>query len=260
MLVEAYILCWNEEKILPFTLEHYSSFCDTIHLLDNYSSDNSLKIAEEFPKVRVTQWACPEGPEVYDERCNIMIKNCSYEDMGAGADWVFIVDCDELVYHPEMRKKLEEYMYAGVTLPKTEGYNMFSKKFPNLGTPLTEQIKEGIPDPSMGKRLVFDPRIGLKYACGSHISSVERGFNIVRDNKRLPYTSSLIPEENPTAEIKILHYKDLSPEYKINRLKELSARMSDWCLDTDTSVHWLQTEEKIKEHFETVEKKVEVVI
>jgi len=264
MLIEAYILCWNEEKLLPFTLEHYSSFCDVIHLLDNHSCDDSLKIAETFPKVTVTQWESPEGPDMYDERSNILMKNCSYDDLGVGADWVCIVDCDEFVYHPRLREKLEDYMYDGITLPKTVGYDMISEEFPTPGSPLTEQITKGIYEPGMSKRSVFDPRIGIKYACGSHDSGVSPNYGMVGEYNEegvervaLPprYTSTLVPVESPEDEIlygeaiKILHYKDLSASYKIERLKRLSARMSDWCLDNAQSIHWLQTEEEIHAYF-----------
>ena len=78
MLIDAYIVCWNEEKLLPFTLDYYSSFCDTIHLLDNHSSDDSLKIAATYPKVKVTQWQCEDGPDVYDESSTTIIKRFAY--------------------------------------------------------------------------------------------------------------------------------------------------------------------------------------
>jgi len=250
MLIEAYILCWNEEKILPFTLEHYSSFCDRILLLDNHSTDRSLEIAEQFPKVQVIQWNAREGENIYDERSNVVMKNWAYEQHGVGADWVCVVDCDELVYHPNIREKLEEYMYAGITLPRTAGYEMISDAFPVLGTPLTEQITSGIFDQGMCKRLVFDPRIGLKYACGSHYSSSEVAFATVDgEGEPPPYHSTLTPKESEDVEIKVLHYKDLSAPYKIERLKMLSARMSEWCLETETSGHWLQTEEQILSYF-----------
>ena len=30
MKIHAHILAWNEEKILPYTLDHYSEFCEKI--------------------------------------------------------------------------------------------------------------------------------------------------------------------------------------------------------------------------------------
>ena len=263
MLIDAYIVCWNEEKLLPFTLDYYSSFCDTIHLLDNHSSDDSLKIAATYPKVKVTQWQCEEGPDVYDDRSTTIIKSFAYEDLNKGADWVCIVDCDEFLYHPRIREKLEEYMYAGITLPRTRGYEMISKEFPVSGIPLTEQIKTGVYEPGMSKRAVFDPRISLKYKCGAHEGSVQPTFGMIDKNASsseknipLPYTSTLKPVESPEEEvlygdmIKVLHYKDLSPQYKIGRLKRLAARLSSWSLDTETCAHWLQTEGEINSYFE----------
>lgn len=41
MIIHAHILAWNEEKILPFTLDYYSSFCEKIFIHDNMSTDSS---------------------------------------------------------------------------------------------------------------------------------------------------------------------------------------------------------------------------
>lgn len=51
--VHVYILCFNEEKMLPFTLDCYSSFCAKIFVLDNMSTDHSLEICSMYSKVQV---------------------------------------------------------------------------------------------------------------------------------------------------------------------------------------------------------------
>ena len=56
MKIHAHILSWNEEKILPFTLDYYSSFCEAIYIHDNMSTDSSDEIYKKYPKVQVLKW------------------------------------------------------------------------------------------------------------------------------------------------------------------------------------------------------------
>ena len=61
MKIHAYIIAWNEEKILPFTLDHYSQFCEKIYVYDNMSTDGSDQIYEKYDKVVVKKWQTPDG-------------------------------------------------------------------------------------------------------------------------------------------------------------------------------------------------------
>ena len=50
MKIHAHILSWNEEKILPYTLDHYSNICEKIFVYDNMSNDSSDDIYKKYPK------------------------------------------------------------------------------------------------------------------------------------------------------------------------------------------------------------------
>tara|TARA_R110002051_G_scaffold207372_2_gene272812 strand:+ start:5443 stop:6207 length:765 start_codon:yes stop_codon:yes gene_type:complete len=243
MKVEAYIVCWNEEEILPFTLDHYSQFCDRIVVLDNYSDDSSFDIASKYPKVHIEQWeSLKEEDEdgntrpVYDERVLTSIKETCFRAFGEGADWVIVVDADEFLYHPNIREKLEEYMNAEINYPLVEGFDMISKYFPKYdGGLLVDKVKTGRKEPGMNKRCVFDPRVALgnKYCFGAHAM-------FMRDD---------LGSESETRELKLLHYKDISSEYKISRRQQLLARRSKWTTDEGLCGHWDQTPEHIRESF-----------
>ena len=80
----------NGAKYLERTLNALSRFEDVV-LLDNYSSDNTIAIANSFNNVRVFE----------HEFCGMgKVRNiaASY----AKNDWVFFVDCDEIV-SPQLR-------------------------------------------------------------------------------------------------------------------------------------------------------------
>ena len=56
MKIHAYIISYNEEKLLPFTLDYYSTFCEKIFVYDNYSTDSSDNIYKNYSKVEVIKW------------------------------------------------------------------------------------------------------------------------------------------------------------------------------------------------------------
>ena len=268
MFVEVYIVSWNEEKILPFVLDHYAEFCDRIVLLDNWSDDSSYELIAKgsdvndcwksqgrWPVVNIKQWDSLQEEDddgnfrpVYDERVLTHIKENCFQLYGEGADWVMVVDADEFYYHPNMRDKLREYMNAGINYPLVEGFEMVSKNFPKYqrGSFLVDQVKTGWKETGMDKRCIFDPRVamGNKLCFGSH------GLFMRED----------LAVENDTAEIKLLHYKDLSADYKIERRKLLRSRRSKWTTDEGLCAHWDQSEEHIREQLKKKLEECEEVI
>ena len=48
MKVTLYTICYNEQEMLPYFLNHYSKMVDKIVVYDNQSTDNSRKILESF--------------------------------------------------------------------------------------------------------------------------------------------------------------------------------------------------------------------
>jgi hypothetical protein len=53
MVIHVHILTHNEEKLLPFTLDNYSSFSDKIFIHDNMSDDSTDDIVSRYPKVEI---------------------------------------------------------------------------------------------------------------------------------------------------------------------------------------------------------------
>ncbi len=48
MKIEAFVICKNEELIMPHLLNYYSQFCQKITFYDNESTDNTLNIINNF--------------------------------------------------------------------------------------------------------------------------------------------------------------------------------------------------------------------
>lgn len=208
MEIHAHILTYNEEKLLPFTLDYYSTFCSKIFIHDNMSNDFSDKIFEKYNKVIVKKWS---SSETFDELSQINKRNNDYKLYSRDADWVIVCDCDEFLYHPNLIDKLTQYKQDGVTVPNVLGYVMASEHFPNYdGKLITDKIKTGWGvDIHGSKNIVFDPKIDMYYGPGSHT-----------------FTSSNTIKSTDS-ELKILHYRLLGKDYVDEMYKIRLDRLSD---------------------------------
>jgi len=54
-LISATIICFNEEKKIRTCIESLLQVCDEIIVVDSNSTDNTLSILSEYPKVKVHQ-------------------------------------------------------------------------------------------------------------------------------------------------------------------------------------------------------------
>jgi hypothetical protein len=209
MIIHAHILAFNEEKILPFTLDYYSAICEKIFVYDNMSTDSSDEIYKRYPKVNVIKW---DSKGEINEMNYINIKSNAYKQYSRNADWVIVCDCDEFLYHPRLLEKLKYYKKNGITVPKVNGHDMVSEKFPEYdGKPITDKIKTGseVYAPFC-KNIVFNPKLDVQYGIGGHSFQCQ---NAVFSNG---------------PELKLLHYKFLGVEYVENIYKARAERLSEF--------------------------------
>jgi len=209
MIIHAHILSFNEEKILPFTLDYYSNISEKIFIYDNMSTDSSDEIYTKYPKVTVIKW---DSKGEINEMNYINIKSNGYKQYSRNADWVIVCDCDEFLYHPKLIEKIEYYKSNGVTVPKVNGHDMVSEKFPEHdGNPITDKIKTGSEVyPPFCKNIVFNPKLDVQYGIGGHSFQCQNAT----------YSNS--------AEFKLLHYKFLGVEYVENIYKARAERLSEF--------------------------------
>lgn len=208
MKIHAYIITYNEEAILPFTLDYYSTFCDKIFIYDNESTDGSDSIFKRYKKVSVLKWKS----DTINELNYLQIKNNAYKNsIKDNVDYVIVCDCDEFLYHPNLVDKLKEFKQQGIDMPMVKGFEMISEEFPSYNEELiTKQVKEGCDNDFLNKNIVFNPMKDVEFGIGCHT-------NHSPDSKKTEY-----------AELLMLHYKFLSKKYVSNRYDMLEKRLSDF--------------------------------
>jgi hypothetical protein len=240
MKIHAYIIAWNEERILPFTLDHYSQFCEKIYVYDNMSTDGSDEIYKKYDKVVVKKWQTPDkkyNQAIVDHEIK---SNIYKQSRKQNVDWVIVCDCDEFLYHENLLEKLKQYKEQGITMPKIDGHDMFSENFPEYdGGLLTDKVKIGSKTYDvMCKNIIFNPVLDVLYSYGSHSVNAPK---------------AIFSNES---EIKLLHYKFLGKEYVNWRYNNLSSQLSDFNIKNNLGGHWTRPPMKYMDEMKEMQYKV----
>lgn len=228
MIIHLYALFWNEEKMLPFFFRHYDSVVDKFCLLNNHSTDYSLKIIEDHTRVENAQLV--RNDNSLDHL--IVFLNEIWKKSRNIADWVIICDIDEHIYHPGLLGYLQKCQSQGITIIKAIGYQMISQTFPKQNDCLIDTLQFGSRDKMMDKICIFNPNAisEINYKTGKHTADPKG--HIVYPNK---------------AEIKLLHYKYLGQEYVMQRYLELKEFMNDPDKAKGYGAHYAWDYNKIQE-------------
>lgn len=222
--VRAYIVTWNEIKMLPHAVEHYREFCESIVVLDHHSTDGTADLARKLG-CEVREWGVPG---VYDDDHLADLKNNVWRH-DTDWDWVVVCDCDELLDIDSYHLDLEQNT-IGSTLITGYGMNMHHMTWPER---LTDVVRVTDSNPIYSKTLMWRPRSikRINYGHGAH---------------------KCWPEGNvkPSIPYGMLHYKFITGiDYQIERYAACSRRMSQKNKDGNLSNHYHQSAEEIATNY-----------
>jgi hypothetical protein len=92
-----------------------------------------------------------------------------YKEHSRGkAEWVFCVDCDEFIYHPELRDFLDAMKKQGRRAIKTTGELRASRKTPDTARQLYDAMPYKRGSRKYNKAVVFDPVLDVLFNRGMH--------------------------------------------------------------------------------------------
>lgn len=240
MNIHVYTTTWNEEVIIPFFLKYYSSFCSKIVVHDNFSTDRTVEIVKSYPNTEIISF---DTQHYYDELALTEIKNTVYKKSRNEADWVFVVDADEFIYHPDLINLLTEYKKQGINYPSVKGYEMLPNSVLTNNDRLPFDYPYGVAMNFLDKKIVLDPTLDAKFGIGRHFNEI-------------PVNGTL----SPTPELKLLHYKMLNLDYLIDRYKTVGQRRSQQAKDNNWSFHWVQPVEEITKNYNNLlNEKIKVI-
>lgn len=154
--------------MLPFFFRHYDSLVDRYFIYDDGSTDGTLKILEQHPKVEIRRFERVVS-DSYVLSAQVLHNNIWKESRGA-ADWVIISAIDEHLHHEDLLAYLERQKQFGVTAIPALGFQMLAREFPKTQRRLVDDCTFGAPFDKISKLCVFDPNAldETNFAVGRH--------------------------------------------------------------------------------------------
>lgn len=231
MKIHLYSILWNEAPLLPYFFRHYDQFVERYVMYDNGSTDGTLDMLHNHPRVEVRPFVAA-GPSIC--RVGAQLKSQCWKDSRNQADLVIVCDVDEFLWHPQFINYLETALARDVTLFQATGWQMVHPTFPTTDGQLYDEVKTAFPAGGFNKTCIFDPLAiqEINYGVGAH------------DNNP---TGRVCKEADPL--LKLLHCKYLGVDYLIERYAELRPRLLADDLKNGWGSHYLQTEEDLRTIF-----------
>ena len=230
-IVHLFALCLNEARMIPYFLRHYDGLVDAFHISDNGSTDQSLALLRGDPRVRVEPFKT-EGDSFVDVAKRL--QNSVWKASRGVADWVVVVEMDEHLFHPDLAGYLDHCFHTGVTVIRSQGYNMFADRFPVGQGLLSDEATRGVPFAMFDKLAIFRPEQveEVNYEAGRH------GDRPV---------GHVVFEPQP--QVKLLHYKHLGVDYVCERNAALVTGLKDGDRRNDWGVHYRAERRQVEDTF-----------
>jgi len=227
MDINIFLLCYNEQILLPHTVAHYKHWLPScnITIYDNESTDDSVTIAKKLG-CNVISWS---SNNQIDNFINRDVKNNCWKSIEKG--WIIMADMDEWICVTE--QQLIEEQNTGTSILQIIGADM-------IGESNTLDLSD----------------INLHEIC----KYVHNGW----ENKSLCFLREKITEMNytvgahndyPVGEIKISekyyvnkHMDWLGLPFSINKQKSRYMRAS-YMRKNNLSYHYMNDEEQIKKNY-----------
>ena len=230
MILEAHVLRYGDDWLVPYVVRHYLSFADKLVIHDAGPYPWGLTLD---PRVQVVPWDCPEVSDIkYAE-----LRNSCWK--GTKADWCVVCDLDELLWFPQgAHPTLYLYDTMGAAVPKPHGIEMFSETYPTGPGQIYDEIKMGAPDDKWySKPILFNPRMvsDMRYGLGSHECDP-----VLHDERRF-HVGPKWPFANPPCYL--LHFHHIGPAKDVG--DKYDATITRMCED-NKRMHWGNLEPGLK--------------
>jgi glycosyltransferase involved in cell wall biosynthesis len=243
MNITLYTFLYNEEHILPYFLKHYSQYVNKIVVYNNESTDNSIQILNDWKDCEIEIKDFNTNNH-YDEQSLMDLKNNCWK--GGDSDYVIVCDMDELLYHPDLIGFIKKQPFTDYFTPN--GYHMVSDEIPTDYTKqIYEIIQNGSYDHNYCKNILFKREniIDTNYAPGAHQSHFQGTKSLINCN---------------VEDLKLLHYKWLSPEYVADKHIHYGQRRSQHSKTRGWGSHYGLSRKSILQDFSNLKNKSTKII
>lgn len=214
--IDVFAICYNEEAMLPYFIEHYQAMGANITIFDNMSTDKSKEI---ILAAGCTYKTFDSNNQIRDD-LYLNIKNNCWKN--SKADWVIVCDIDEILEIPFSTKPY--------TIINTKGFDI-------VGEPGT---RNGVFNRMYSKHIMFRPNMmqEIRYKAGCHTCAPQGRI-----------VGSL-------EQANLLHYKYTSEDSVFERHSTYQKRLSAQNKEFGWGIEYQNVErEKIAEKFKELNEK-----
>jgi glycosyltransferase involved in cell wall biosynthesis len=199
MTAWAFSLVYNESVLIRYWVRHYLTVCERVIVYYDIDSDDGTEdiVEEEGGEARPYF-----GSGHLDDIEFIRFAEDRYKEARGNADWVIWADADEFLYHPYLWERLNELTRLNVTLPRVDGYDMFSDAPPSGSGQIYHKIRKGVKSSAYDKICIFDPKLDVKWTTGKHRASIPHG---------------MFQDSDMNIPLKLLHYRWLGEQWYLAR-------------------------------------------
>lgn len=234
--VDVYVLCYNEEMLIPFMLDYWNEFATNVYVLDNFSTDSSVELLKAETRYNIEIYK-HDSENTFNDFINMQLKNNVWKNSRGKCDFVMVSDFDEVIYSENILFELYKMKQDGCTIWNHKTFDMITKELPVYnGQKLHEIVKTGIlAETHWGKDILFNPnKINeINYCAGSHNCSPSGDIKYFNN-------SSIV----------MFHFKYLSVEYIISRYRMYRDRLSQLNKMHGWGVQYNYNDEKIINEFD----------
>lgn len=233
MKVEVFTFCWNEMAVLPFAVDYWRRFASHVTVFDNGSTDGSIEFMQQHSDlITVDRF---ETDNQINDQLLLNMKNDAWKQSKGRADLVVMCDMDEMLI--PIADELQRMMDEGCTVCIPRWFTMMSDEAPtHENGKYLHQIRP-YAFQSPGKAILFDPNKidNMRYEPGAHQCQPEGYVKWFEGGIYCLHTDH-----------------NFSLENKIERYKQMHARMSDINKRKGWGIHYGFKEEQLRSWWQQV--------
>lgn len=165
MRIETLTFVYNEQFLLPFYFKHYD-FCDKFNIIyDTDSTDKTLELLQNNPKVNIIPFIFPDG---MDDQLKTNKINSFYKTLPEGLR-VFCVDADEFIFID--KDILKTFDVNCIVVDLYNVYRHITEKDLDINIPVINQRKHGELLNIYKKPIIVKSGLPLSWSVGNHTIS-----------------------------------------------------------------------------------------
>jgi hypothetical protein len=239
--IHVYTVSCNERAMMSLFMRHYRDFIRAERIFVHYDdscTDGTEHVARELgaqtihhPRERNAAGAVP-----LDDNYLRNLRSTFWHASRGQADWVIVVDTDELVTHPQIHTLLDTASRQDIWVLQPEGWELVGE-WPPEGTQVWQTVRRGVVNHYCSKPCVFRPSIDMIFSIGSH-------------DARPTLAGAAVPiHESP--QLKMLHCTYLDWDFVLRRHQMRRARaMTPLNAQMGWGKHWKDSDEALRQKWE----------